>query len=88
MNEIIIDVQSIVPAERHGLIFQKFDHLEKGQSLIIVNDHDPRPLLRQFQETRPNQFQDEYLQAGPEVWKVKITRTKSEGCCGFCGGEE
>lgn len=87
MTEIIIDVQKIVPAERHGLIFRNFDGLTEGQSLIIVNDHDPRPLLRQFQETRPDQFQDEYLQAGPQVWKVKITRKKKEGCCGFCGGE-
>lgn len=87
MMEIIIDVQKIVPAERHGLIFQNFDSLDEGQSLVIVNDHDPKPLLRQFQETRPNLFKDEYLQAGPAVWKVRITRTKKEGCCGFCGGE-
>ena len=87
MTDIIIDVQKIVPAQRHGLIFQSFDNLVPGQSLIILNDHDPRPLLRQFQETRPEQFQDEYLEAGPAVWKVKITRTKKESCCGFCGGE-
>lgn len=84
--EITIDVQTIVPAERHGFIFKNFDSLAEGESLIVVNDHDPRPLLRQFQEMRPEQFKDEYLEAGPKVWRVKITRTKKEGCCGFCGG--
>ena len=84
--EITIDVQTIVPAERHSFIFKNFDSLDEGQSLIVVNDHDPRPLLRQFQEKRPEQFRDEYLEAGPSVWRVKITRTKKEGCCGFCGG--
>lgn len=87
MTEITIDVQKIVPAERHGLIFQNFDNLSPGQSIIVVNDHDPDPLLKQFRETRPDQFRDEYLQSGPHVWKLKITRTKKESCCGFCGSE-
>lgn len=87
MTEIIIDVQKISPSARHGLIFDNFDSLSEGESLIIVNDHDPKPLLRQFENTRPDQYKSEYLQSGPEVWKVKITRMKKEGCCGFCGGE-
>lgn len=86
MMDIIIDVQSIRPSERHALIFENFDRLESGQSIVIVNDHNPVPLLRQFKETRPEQFVDEYLQSGPKIWKVKITRTKKESCCGFCGG--
>ena len=45
-----------------------------GGSLILVNDHDPRPLQYQFMHERPNQFAWAYLEEGPEVWRVKIER--------------
>jgi uncharacterized protein (DUF2249 family) len=38
----------------------------------IVNDHDPRPLQYQFMMERSEQFTWEYLEEGPEVWKVSI----------------
>lgn len=84
MKEFIIEAQKIAPAERHAFIFQSFDNLAGGESIVIVNNHDPIPLLRQFREARTEQFVDEYLQQGPEVWRLRLTKKKKEGCCGFC----
>ncbi|WP_374033515.1 DUF2249 domain-containing protein [Bdellovibrio bacteriovorus] len=84
MKELVIEAQKIEPATRHSFIFESFDKLEGGESLLIVNNHDPLPLLRQFGEARPNQFVDEYLEKGPAVWKLRLTKKKKEGCCGFC----
>jgi hypothetical protein len=39
-----LDLRSIVPFERHELIFQKWDSLKPGETLQITNDHDPKPL--------------------------------------------
>lgn len=84
MKEFVIEAQTIEPALRHAFIFQSFDNLAGGESLVIVNTHDPIPLLRQFRESRPEQFVDEYLERGPLVWKLRLTKKKKEGCCGFC----
>ncbi|APD08619.1 MULTISPECIES: DUF2249 domain-containing protein [Thermus] len=69
-----LDVRTIPPRERHPRIFGVFDSLKPGQSFVLVNDHDPRPLYYQFQAERPGAFAWEYLEAGPEVWRVRITR--------------
>ncbi len=69
-----IDVRAIIPRERHPLIFSTFDALAPGQSFELVNDHDPKPLYYQLQAERPGQLAWDYLQQGPEVWRVKVGR--------------
>ena len=75
-----IDVRTIVPRERHPLIFDTFASLEPGEAFLLVNDHDPKPLYYQFQAEMPEAFQWDYLEQGPEVWKVRIARRGE--CCG------
>ncbi len=70
-----LDVRTIQPRERHPLIFQRLDALLPGQSIQLVNDHDPVPLYYQIQATRPQQFAWSYVEQGPEVWRATITRT-------------
>lgn len=89
-----IDVRTIAPRERHGLIFGRFDALPPGDALLLVNDHDPRPLYYQFQDRHAGQFEWTYLQSGPDLWRVQIGRTAAKpeaaagDCCsgGACGG--
>ncbi|MDP2007075.1 MAG: DUF2249 domain-containing protein [Rubrivivax sp.] len=87
----LIDVRVVPPAQRHPLIFSSFDALATGQALEIVNDHDPMPLKQQFQQTRPGQFDWQYLEAGPLRWHVRVARVAdavpgglSSGCGGGC----
>ncbi|MFO7324044.1 MAG: DUF2249 domain-containing protein [Chloroflexota bacterium] len=72
-----IDVRAIAPRERHPLIFQTFDALAPGESFALVNDHDPKPLYYQFSFEREGLFDWEYLEQGPEVWRVRISRRNS-----------
>jgi uncharacterized protein (DUF2249 family) len=85
-----IDVREIAPRERHPLIFSTFRSLLAAQTMEIVNDHDPKPLYYQMQAEQPGQFAWDYLENGPDVWRVLITRLgKTHGngqCCGSCGG--
>ncbi len=73
-----IDVRNIVPRNRHPLIFQTFDTLEEGEAFELVNDHDPKPLYYQFLHERPEQFEWDYLEQGPDVWRVSIQRQPVE----------
>jgi len=70
MNELI--VTTIAPKDRHPLIFKTFDELKAGNGFILVNDHDPKPLYYSLLHEREGQFEWEYLEQGPLVWKVKI----------------
>lgn len=71
----LLDVRTIAPKLKHSAIFQHFDKLSAGQHLTLLNDHDPLPLYYQFQAERPDQFTWNYIEKGPEVWKVAITKT-------------
>ena len=73
-NETILDIRTIPPMQRHPLIFDQFEALTSDESFILVNDHDPKPLYYQFQAERTDQFTWEYLEQGPEAWRVRIGR--------------
>ncbi len=83
-----IDVRNIPPYQRHQQIFAQVDALQVGQALQIVNDHDPVPLRRQLESRSPGQLQWAYVQAGPDLWRVQISKVQgaadAEGSC--CSG--
>jgi uncharacterized protein (DUF2249 family) len=87
-----VDVRQVAPRDRHPLIFSTFSSLSAGEAFELVNDHDPKPLHSQFQAELPGQFSWDYLSAGPDEWRVRITRIKKQPshsngqCCGSCGG--
>lgn len=68
----VIDVREIAPAQRHPLIFNTFEALQPGESFLLVNDHDPKPLYYQFKYERAGKFTWEYLEEGPLDWRVRI----------------
>lgn len=72
-----LDVRQIPPPQKHPTIFQTFESLLPGQSFILINDHDPKPLYYQFANEHQGQFTWEYLEQGPEVWQVQIGRPAS-----------
>ncbi len=93
---INIDVRIIPHRERHPRIFGALGALTEGQSLQITSDHDPRPLLYQLATNFPGQFGWEYLEQGPDVWRLDISRLEEQAegseddissceCC--CGSE-
>ncbi|NLX10078.1 MAG: DUF2249 domain-containing protein [Chloroflexi bacterium] len=69
-----LDVRDLIPMMRHRRIFQIFDGLKVGEAFILVNDHDPKPLYYQFMYERGEEFSWDYLEEGPEVWRVHIGR--------------
>lgn len=89
-----LDLRQIAPPQRHSLIFSTFAALQPGQNLELINDHDPQPLNAQFQMRSPGQFSWNYLEKGPQVWRVQIGKNAaaevaaSGSCCsgGSCCG--
>lgn len=71
---IAIDVRTIPPRERHPAIFTAFDGLPPGEAILLVNNHDPKPLLLTFQRERRGLYDWAYLEDGPERWQIRIGR--------------
>ncbi|GBD24105.1 hypothetical protein HRbin29_01778 [bacterium HR29] len=71
-DEKVLDVRAMPPAQRHPTIFATFEALAPGESFLLVNDHDPKPLFYQFQAERPGQFEWTPLETGPERWVIRI----------------
>jgi uncharacterized protein (DUF2249 family) len=89
-----VDVRTIVPRERHPLIFSTFRGLALGAAMELVNDHDPRPLYYQFNAEMPGELSWDYLESGPDTWRVSIKRiaaasatAANDACCGGGCGE-
>ena len=70
----VIDVRPIAPREKHHSIFSMFYSLASGESMQLINDHDPKPLYYQMEAENNGQFEWEYVELGPEVWKVNIKK--------------
>jgi uncharacterized protein (DUF2249 family) len=69
-----LDLREIPRPQRHPLIFAKFDALAVGGSFRLLNDHDPVPLNRQFDNVRPGQALWEYIVRGPSLFRIRIRR--------------
>lgn len=69
-----LDVQTIPHAVRHSAIFGVLDGLRPGFAVVLSATHDPVPLLRQLEERSPGQFDVDYLDRGPERWRLHVRR--------------
>ena len=76
LEAVLINVPAIEPSLKHATIFQVFDELQPGESLIIHNDHDPKPVYFQLLGERGDIFTWEYLEQGPENWDILVTKNK------------
>ncbi|POY35166.1 iron-sulfur cluster repair di-iron protein [Solitalea longa] len=70
----VLDVTAIEPRLKHPTIFEVFDKLTAGESFIIHNDHDPKPLYYQLLAERGAIFGWQYLMEGPKWWRVQISK--------------
>ncbi len=73
-----LDVTTLEPRHKHPRIFEIYDSLVPGNAFIINNDHDPKPLYYQLLAERGQTFSWEYLENGPESWKVKISKNDGQ----------
>jgi uncharacterized protein (DUF2249 family) len=76
-RSVELDVRELAPAQRHVVIFERCTRLPPGQALVLINDHDPKPLRYQFDAEFPGQFGWAYLESGPTVWRVQISRKEA-----------
>jgi len=72
-----LDVRQMRKPDKHPAIFRAFAELPAGESLVLVNDHDPRHLRDEFEIEYPRGYAWEYLASGPRDWRIRIAKLAS-----------
>ncbi|MFC8504357.1 DUF2249 domain-containing protein [Pedococcus sp. NPDC057267] len=69
-----LDARTVPHAIRHATIFGALDAVRAGGGMVLVAPHDPLPLLRQLEGRAPGAFAVDYLERGPQAWRLRFTR--------------
>ncbi|AGN00052.1 hypothetical protein L593_00485 [Salinarchaeum sp. Harcht-Bsk1] len=71
-----LDLRDVAPPERHPLVHETFDEMESGESLTLVNDHEPKPLFYEFQAEVDAFDADGYAveQTGPNAFEAELPK--------------
>jgi uncharacterized protein (DUF2249 family) len=72
---IIINAPLLPPPVKHQTILATFEALPQGYSALLINDHDPKPLLYQLDAEQPGVFTVEYQESGPTRFAILLTRS-------------
>jgi uncharacterized protein (DUF2249 family) len=68
-----LDVREVPHALRHATVFGALDAVPSGTTMVLVAPHDPLPLLAQIEQRNPGIFEVEYLERGPEAWRLRLS---------------
>lgn len=72
-----LDVRELRKPDKHPTIFAKYEALAAGESFVLVNNHDPRHLHDEFDADHPGSYGWDYVEKGPKVWRIRITKLTS-----------
>jgi uncharacterized protein (DUF2249 family)/quercetin dioxygenase-like cupin family protein len=77
MADTELDVRQLRKPDKHPTIFATYAALEVGESFVLVNNHDPKHLRAEFDADFPGSYSWEYLEKGPEAWRIRIGKLTS-----------
>ncbi|WAZ26400.1 DUF2249 domain-containing protein [Streptomyces cinnabarinus] len=72
-DEPALDVREVPHAIRHATVFGALDAVPAGTAMVLIAHHDPLPLLAQIEQRNPGVFAVEYLERGPEAWRLRFS---------------
>ncbi len=79
MNDLlsdVLDARALPCAGKHPLIFQRWAKLRVGESFVLLNDHRPEPLRRQFEQLVPNCCDWREIEPPRGGFAVRLTRLR------------
>ena len=69
-----LDVRQIPFWRRLDAIIAACDRLQPNEALELVVEIDPWPLRQYLEATRRTAFDWQYLESGPQTWRVRVSR--------------
>ena len=69
-----IDLRELPAAERRPRVFETFENLQPGETLLLTHCHHSTLLHYLLLAEAPRKFSWEYLENGPGVWRIRIRK--------------
>ena len=86
--KLLLDLRRVLNADRAEAILAAFRTLSVGDSMELVDDREATPVFLHLRTEAPGSFGWHCLEAGPRVWRIRISRLATwwaDGqCCGSC----
>lgn len=74
-GRVELDVRPVEPKDRIDTVLGSYAGIATGGTLRLIVDHDPDCMRHLLTATQPEgSFTFEYLERGPEVWRVDVVR--------------
>lgn len=74
-DTVKLDIRPVEPKDRFERIMQAYGALPVDDTLDLTVDHDPKCMYYTLRATHgEDSFTFEYLEDGPEVWRVHVRR--------------
>ncbi len=73
-EEPVLDAREVPHKIRHATVFGAFDAVPPGASMVLIAPHDPIPLLHQLHDRTSGRISVDYLERGPQAWRLRLTR--------------
>lgn len=70
----IIDLRVIISADKYRAAVTGFDSIKKGEKLQLINDNDLRSMFYQLSSEMNGRFYWQYVESGPDIWKINIKK--------------
>lgn len=74
-----IDLRELPAPERRPLVFNLFERLQPGETLLLTHNHHSTLLHYLLLAEAPKKVSWEYLEKGPSVWRIRIRKNEATG---------
>jgi uncharacterized protein (DUF2249 family)/iron-sulfur cluster repair protein YtfE (RIC family) len=71
-----LDVRPLAPRDRAARCIEAFDRLPEGESLVLIDDHDPRALFHLLRFHRGDRLGWLPTRRGPREWRIDLRRLR------------
>lgn len=73
-RHIRVDLRALAAVERRARVFSAYAALQPGEKLELTHFHHSTPLRYLLLAEAPGSFTWEYLEQGPAVWRMLISK--------------
>lgn len=71
-----LDVRIIEASQTQQTIIQEISNLGHNESLMIINNYDPKPLKHRLNDLYGDIYDWKYSEEGPETWRVIVSKNQ------------
>ncbi len=72
-----MDLRQMAADERRPRVFEHFDLMNAGDILFLMHSHHSTPLFYLLLAEAPLGFTWDYLEQGPDYWRIRICKRPS-----------